>query len=71
MTIKKIKKKLRPSEEGGLFHNSRGDVRRLAKVLNEVVDKVNELVDAKITWKSSRGFGKRENMTQAAQCASL
>ncbi|WP_160297279.1 hypothetical protein [Paenibacillus sp. IHBB 10380] len=43
--IKKITKRFRPSNEGGLFHNSREDVAALAKFCNELADKVNELTD--------------------------
>ena len=43
--IKKFLKRIRPSDEGGLFHNSRGDVRAISAYCNELADKVNELVD--------------------------
>jgi|CXWK01.1.fsa_nt_gi hypothetical protein len=43
--MEKIKTKLVKASETGLFHDSRGDVRKLAKVVNMLVDKVNELVD--------------------------
>lgn len=43
--IKKIKTKIRQSNDTGLFHNSREDVRTITKVCNELIDKVNELTD--------------------------
>lgn len=44
--IRKIKTKLVRSEELGLVHATRKDVRVLAMVINEVIEKVNELVVA-------------------------
>jgi hypothetical protein len=38
--------RIRPSSEVGLFHDSRSDVKRLAEVLNAVIDKQNEIIHA-------------------------
>lgn len=43
--IKKIKIKIRRSDDSGLFHNSRLDTETLRKVCNELIDKVNELTE--------------------------
>ena len=43
--IQRISSKIRPSKEGGIFHNSRQDVHTLSKVCNLLIDKVNELTD--------------------------
>jgi len=37
--------KLRPSGGSGIFHDSREDVRRIAKVVNLLIDKMNELIE--------------------------
>jgi len=42
--IKPIKTKIRQSDSIGIFHDSKSDIRMLAKVLNEVIDKVNEII---------------------------
>lgn len=41
----KINVKVRPSGEGGLFHDSRRDVRVLGQAVNLLIEKVNELID--------------------------
>jgi len=43
--IKKLKLKLRKSNESGLFHDSRKDINTLMKVYNEMHDKINELIN--------------------------
>lgn len=43
--IKRLNIKLRKSDGGGIFHDSRSDVNALMKVCNELVNKVNELID--------------------------
>lgn len=43
--IKLINNKIKQSVNGGLFHDSRGDIRALSKMCNELIDKVNELTD--------------------------
>jgi hypothetical protein len=43
--VEKIKIRCVKPDESGLFHDSRGDARKLAKMVNLLVDKVNELVD--------------------------
>ncbi|MGG0667782.1 hypothetical protein ABE073_04550 [Lederbergia citrisecunda] len=43
--IKKINSKIRRSNNGGIFHDSRQDVATLTRVCNELIDKVNELTD--------------------------
>lgn len=43
--VQKIKIKLRDIDAIGIFHDTRGDVNKLAKVCNQLIDKVNELVD--------------------------
>lgn len=42
--INKLNTRMRPSSSSGIFHDSRGDVRRLGKALNIAIDKINELV---------------------------
>jgi hypothetical protein len=42
--MNKLKIKIRQAQDTGIFHNSREDVRRLAKVVNVCIDKINELV---------------------------
>lgn len=41
----RIKVKVKSSEESGLFHDSRKDIRTLSKVVNLLIDKVNELIN--------------------------
>jgi hypothetical protein len=43
--IGKIKIRLSKSQNTGLFHDSRSDVREISKVCNLLIDKVNELTD--------------------------
>lgn len=43
--IKRINKKVSPSGNRGILHDSRGDVRALSVLINELIDKSNELVD--------------------------
>ncbi|MHB8172747.1 MAG: hypothetical protein ACYDG6_14655 [Thermincolia bacterium] len=43
--ITKLKIKLRKPDASGIFHDTKGDVKRLAIVCNELINKVNELVD--------------------------
>lgn len=43
--MEKIKVKIKPSSESGIFHDSRKDVRSLAQAVNLLIDKVNELID--------------------------
>ncbi len=45
MIIKRITSKLRLANNRGLLHDSRNDVRELAKTCNLLIDKVNELTD--------------------------
>ncbi len=44
--IKEINIKLRPSNNQGLFHNSRADARTCMEALNICIDKINEIVKA-------------------------
>lgn len=41
---KQITKKLRASGNGGIFHNSREDVRMLAEYCNLLTDTINQLI---------------------------
>lgn len=50
--IKKLNIKLRKSDCGGFFHDSRTDVNTLMQVCNELVKKVNELTDEVNTIKN-------------------
>ena len=43
--LKKLKIKLKKPSSSGVFHDTRGDVRRLAEVCNILIDKCNELVE--------------------------
>lgn len=43
--MKKINYRVKKSDERGLFHDSRADVNRLAKVCNDLIDTVNQLID--------------------------
>jgi ligand-binding SRPBCC domain-containing protein len=43
--IKRITKKLRKTGDIWLFHNSKDDVVELAKMINIIVDKLNEIID--------------------------
>jgi len=43
--IQRLQIRVRSVDGGGLFHDSREDVRRITKVLHELITKVNELVD--------------------------
>lgn len=42
--LKKINIKVNPTEERGIFHDSRKDVKTISKALNICIDKINELV---------------------------
>jgi len=50
----KITKKLKRMGESGLFHDSRADVRLIAKYCNSLVDKINELIDEIETIKKDK-----------------
>ena len=43
-SVKQLKFKIRLTGGGGLFHDSRSDVKTLTKALKLTADKVNELV---------------------------
>lgn len=43
--IEKITLYVRSSDSVAIFHDSRSDVKALAKVLNTCIEKVNEIVD--------------------------
>jgi len=43
--IKRITAKIRTSNNGGLFHDSRHDIKALSTICNHLIDKVNELTD--------------------------
>ncbi len=43
--IKEIKESITNSDSIGLTHDSRKDVRALAKMINILIDKVNELIE--------------------------
>jgi hypothetical protein len=43
--IKKITKRLRNSDHISVFHDTRNDVVVLAKMVNMLIDKDNELID--------------------------
>lgn len=43
--IKQIKLRIRKSNNPGILHDSREDVRQLGVACSELIDKVNELVD--------------------------
>jgi len=42
--VEEIRVQLKKTDSIGLFHDSRGDARVLAKALNIAIDKINELV---------------------------
>lgn len=42
--IKLIRNRIVGSGESGIFHDSRKDIKTIGKMLNEVIDKVNEIV---------------------------
>ena len=52
MPIKKITLRLKRVGESGLFHDSRADVRLISKFVNELTDKLNEVIDENNTLKS-------------------
>ena len=41
--MQRIMKRLRQSEERGIFHDSRKDARLFAQMINLCIDKINEL----------------------------
>lgn len=43
--IQRLKLSLKRVGEPGLFHDSRKDVRLLAKCINEITSKLNEVID--------------------------
>ena len=43
--IKKLSKKIKPSGNIFMIHDTRGDIRTLAALVNEVTDKINEIVE--------------------------
>ena len=49
--MKKLNLRLKQSSECGLFHDSRADSKLFMKVINEIHDKVNELIDENIKLK--------------------
>ena len=55
MSIKKITFRLGDSDSYGFTHDSRTDVRNLAKVCNVLIDKLNELAEEVNKLKHSIG----------------
>lgn len=47
--VQRLRIGVRRGPGGGLFHDSRGDVRALTAVCNEMIGKINELVD-EVNW---------------------
>jgi|GEM_PF-5179189 len=45
MKVEPIKIRLRRASEPSIFHDSREDVRNIAKVVNLCIEKINELAD--------------------------
>lgn len=45
--IEKINVKLVKTDSIGIFHDSRKDIRALAKIVNVLIEKVNQLIDNK------------------------
>lgn len=45
MKLKKIEYKLRRTESRGLVHDGRQDIRYVSGAVNDLIDKINELVD--------------------------
>lgn len=43
--IKLLNTKIRKSKQQGIFHDSRKDIDSLAKICNELINKVNELTE--------------------------
>lgn len=43
--IKPIKTKIKPSQGNGIFHDSRGDINALSQVINEIINKQNEVIE--------------------------
>jgi hypothetical protein len=43
--MQKIKEKIVRSDGIGIFHDSRGDILKLTKMVNLLIDKVNELIE--------------------------
>lgn len=43
--IEKMKTKINDSKERGILHDTRGDVKILGEVCNELIEKVNELTE--------------------------
>lgn len=43
--ISKINKKIVPSDRIGIFHNSKKDVETLSLLINQMIRKINELID--------------------------
>ena len=43
--ISNIKTKIKLNCNNGIFHDSRGDVNRLGKVIVECIEKINELTE--------------------------
>lgn len=43
--ITHLKIKIRPSDGYGIFHDSRGDVAKLAEAVNILIEKQNEVIE--------------------------
>lgn len=43
--MEKMKFKLKQSSGVGIFHDSRADVRSLSKVINLIIDKMDEIIE--------------------------
>lgn len=42
--ISKLKKKLRPSGQAYIIHDTKKDIHTITKQVNEVIDKMNEII---------------------------
>lgn len=43
--VRKINKRIRRSNTFGMFHDTRADIRTLTTFLNEISDKIDEVID--------------------------
>ena len=49
--ISKLKKKLRPSGQPYIIHDTKKDIHTITKQVNEVIDKMNEIIGTIYDWR--------------------
>lgn len=61
--ISKLKKKLRPSGQSYIIHDTKKDIHTIAKQVNELIDKMNEIIQVINTIEEKEKSRRKTNGT--------